>query len=225
VEAVFQDHLNELSLMGATKTRIIVELRGSRRKTASEIARELKIQVSAVRKHLDAMHDAGIVAQEFVRDGIGRPKKFYSLSELGRELFPRQYEAVLNALIEKLIASADRAFVEKLMKRIASDLLRPKTSLSLSSSPAIDEKLERLTESMSAFGFQATVERKDGSVRIASHNCPLYKSAKKYPDLICKGIHGEMIRSALGIENVKLERCLLSGDRTCVHSFEQAQEI
>lgn len=214
-----------MPLVGHTKTRILFELRGSGRRTANEIASSLKIQVSAVRKHLDALYAAGIVAQEFVKDGIGRPKKFYSLSEIGREMFPRQYELVLNSLIEKLIASTDRSFAENLMKRVATDILRLK-QLEFQNGEkesTLGERLDRLKLSAAKFGFDTAIETLDsGSIRLISHNCPLYKSAKKYPDLMCKGFHGEIIRNALGTDNVKLEHCVLSGDSTCVHFINLA---
>jgi DeoR family transcriptional regulator, suf operon transcriptional repressor len=219
----FERNLSDIPLVGPTKAKILDELHGSRRKTANQIASDLKIQVSAVRKHLESLCIAGMVVQEFVREGIGRPKKFYSLSEFGREMFPRQYELVLNSLIEKLISTNDRSFVENLLKRVAPDVLGPKQGehLFIGDTANFDEKVQRLNTSMVKFGFDSTVERTDGkTIRLVSHNCPLYKSAKRFPDLLCKGLHAEMIKVALGTKDVKLERCVLSGDSTCVHSVE-----
>jgi predicted ArsR family transcriptional regulator len=215
--------------LGPTKTKILNELGGNGRKTAAEIAFAIRVQVSAARKHLESLHASGLVIQEFVRDGVGRPKKFYSLSELGRELFPRQYELVLNSFIEKLIANTDRPFVESIVKKVASDIAKPKNaeSQNIASKQTFLERMDHLVNSLGAFGFDTSLERNEtGNLRLVSHNCPLYKVAKKHPDLMCQAFHTEIIRAALGTDSIRLEGCVLSGDTTCVHSvLEKADRI
>jgi DeoR family transcriptional regulator, suf operon transcriptional repressor len=221
---VILNNLNDIPLVGKTKTKILRELSGNGKKTATEIAVTLEIQVSAARKHLEALCSSGLVVQEFVKEGIGRPKKFYSLSELGRETFPRQYELVLNSMIEKLIASTDRSYVEFLLRKVAADLLQPKFLDVRSSGSDINfrDQIDRLSISLTKFGFDTSVEQAaDGTIHFVSHNCPFYKAAKRFPDLMCQGLHGEIIRVALGTDKVKLVGCLLSGDSKCVHSVEQ----
>ena len=220
--------MNRIPLVGETKTKILHELCGKRGKTASEIALALDIQVSAVRKHLEALHSEGIVVGEFVRDGIGRPKKFYSLSETGREMFPRQYELVLNSLIQNLIEATDRTFVESLLHRVATDMdLSKSIGVSLSfDDDDFDSRVDRLSESMSEIGFDSSVERSaDGTIRILSRNCPVYKSAKQFPDLMCQGLHNQFLKSALKTDHVKLEECILSGSSKCVHAIDKPKTL
>ncbi len=138
-------------------------------------------------------------------------------------MFPRQYELVLNSLIEKLIASTDRSFVENLLNRVASDMLQPKRAEIpfIGDTSNFDEKVQRLNTSMAKFGFDSNIERTEvKTVRLVSHNCPLLKAAKRFPDLMCKGLHAELIKVALGTKDVKLERCVLSGDTSCIHLIE-----
>ena len=190
------------------------ELRAGR-KTAKDIANVLDIQVSAARKHLEALSSLNIVREEFVQEGIGRPKKFYCLTEKGFELFPRQYEKILCAILDELKISGGQ-IGESLMKQLAHDI---STQINLGVNNG--SLVETLSNGLNAFGFDVTVEDTSGGIVITSHNCPLYKAAMKHQKLMCHGLHDEIIKSSLGTRDVKLERCLTRGDSTCRHVIDK----
>jgi predicted ArsR family transcriptional regulator len=206
--------LNRLPLLGETKEKMLYELRGGKR-TAKELANVLNIQVSAARKHLEALSELDIVKEEFVQEGIGRPKKFYLLTENGRELFPRQYERVLSAILDKL-KNSEGQIGESLVKEVARDISRG-IGLQTGDNPSI---IEGLSKALNEFGFDVTVEETPTGFVVTSHNCPLYKAAMKQQKLVCHGLHDEIIKSALGTRDVKLERCLTRGDNVCKHVVE-----
>src|ERR1043166_1069329 len=84
---------------GATKQKIMeILLEGPR--SLGEITDKLQIQKSAVRVHLQSLQSEKAVESHFKIERLGRPRKIYSLTENGRELFPRKYDLILS-LIQK----------------------------------------------------------------------------------------------------------------------------
>ena len=77
-------------LSGTTKQKIMeILLEGPR--SLGEITDKLQIQKSAVRIHLESLQSEKAVESRFKIERLGRPRKIYSLTENGRELFPRKY--------------------------------------------------------------------------------------------------------------------------------------
>ncbi|MHB1909252.1 MAG: helix-turn-helix transcriptional regulator [Nitrososphaerales archaeon] len=203
--------LNRLSLLGPTKEKMLYELKGGK-KTAKDLSESLNIQVSAARKHLETMRELGIVREEFIQEGIGRPKKFYFLTEEALEFFPRQYEKVLCSLLDRLEGSQNRTS-ESIMKQIASQI---SSEMKLES-----DTMHSLVENLTAFGFDATLEETKSSFVIASHNCPVFNAAVKHQKLMCHSLHDEIIKSALGIKDIRLEKSVARGDGACRHVIEK----
>jgi predicted ArsR family transcriptional regulator len=194
---------------------MLYELRGGKR-TAKYLAEVLNIQVSAARKHLEAMTELEIVKEEFVQHGIGRPKKFYCLTDNGHELFPRQYERILCGILGKL--NSDGPTGESLVKEVAYEIAR---EINIVEQDNNLMKIENLSKALNDFGFDTTFEETGTSFVITSHNCPLYKAAMKHQKIVCHGLHDEIIKAALDTRDVRLERCLTRGDNVCKHVIEK----
>lgn len=204
--------MNKIPLLGETKEKMLNELRGGKR-TAKDLADTLDIQVSAARKHLEALYALNIVREVFVQNGIGRPKKFYYLTEEGHELFPRQYERMLCGVLDKLSNSQianPEAMVKEIAREIASDL---------DTAQGNDDgsRIETLVRALNDFGFDSAFEETDSSFVVTSHNCPLHKVAMQHQKIVCHSFHDEIIKTALDTRDVKLECCLSRGDNVCKH--------
>lgn len=197
-------------LLSSSKSKIVsLLLQGS--KTAAEIALALKIQTSAARKHLEDLQANGIVSQEFRRAELGRPKKFYGLTENGKELFPRRYDAILNAVLSKLGQREGRGSVEPLMGDIAKDLAKTM------SGKADRERIERVSEGLNELGFQASIKEDPKGFVVISENCPLLKTATLQSELVCESLHETLLKKTLGATVVNRESWILSGDSYCKH--------
>jgi predicted ArsR family transcriptional regulator len=204
--------LNKIPLLGETKEKMLYELRGGK-KTAKDLASSLGIQVSAARKHLEALYVLNIVREEFIQNGIGRPKKFYDLTEDGRELFPRQYERMLCGVLAKL-NNAPALNPESMVKEIAHEIAK---DMSVSEEKDDLARVETLVGALNDFGFDSKLEETHSGFIITSHNCPLHKVAMQHQKLVCHSFHDEMIKTALDTRDVKLECCLSRGDNVCKH--------
>lgn len=205
------------TLLGATKSRILKQLTQGPR-TAVQLATSLRIQVSAVRKHLDRLRAMGIVDERFERKGPGRPKKFYALTDEGRELFPRRYDAVLNALLAELVRSQGEAQAQRTLHRVATEFAK-----SVNRDPGTDRAhLRRLLAGLEDLGFEPDLAEARGECRITSHNCPILHAAQAHRELVCKGLHAEILRAATGASEVQRGRWIVNGDPVCTHVIRTA---
>ena len=199
--------------MGPTRVKILYSLL-SQGKTARQVADELGIQASAGRKHLERMKAQGLVEDTMKQVGMGRPKKFYALKEKAKELFPREYDTILSMLIEKLVQGGEEGRVESLMNQIAHEIAS-KTEASGA------DPLERLLAVSNRLGFVAELEAEGDSKAIISHNCLIRSVAFKHRELVCRGIHAELIKIVSGFPNVKREEWMVDGDPYCKHVLDR----
>ena len=70
--------------------------------TVEEISKALKVTRNAVRQHLAALENNGLVAPGGTRPSGGRPEQLYVLSEAGKELFPRRYSWLAQLVVESI---------------------------------------------------------------------------------------------------------------------------
>ncbi len=208
-----------IPLLGETKEKILEELRRER-KTAKELAEVLNIQVSAARRHLESLSRLDIVQEEFVQEGIGRPKKYYALTEEGRELYPRQYEKFLCGLLGK-IGNSYGQIGESVVKQIAQDMAMEMKSNGHSpeGEKAVGE-LDRVLRALNDFGFDSSIENDGSKIAITSRNCPFYKAAMHHQRIVCHGLHDEILKAAFESKEIKLEQSVTRGDRACKHVIE-----
>ncbi len=180
-----------------------------------QLASSLGIQVSAARKHLDRLRSYRIVDERFERAGPGRPKKFYSLTDDGRELFPRHYDAVLNALVAEMVRDQSESAAERMLHRVAKGFAAAAVS-----GPGTDRAhLREMAQGLRELGFEPTVAESEGGCTITSHNCPILKTAKLHRELVCAGLHAEIIRAGTGTSQVHRGRWIVDGDPVCTHTF------
>ncbi len=204
--------MDRMLLLGDTRRRTLGQLAQGPR-TAIQVGAALGIQVSAARKHLERLRAAGIVDERFERTGPGRPKKFYALTEEGRELFPRRYDALLNALLEKLVRVQGEPHAERILQGVADDLVR-----AANLEPGSDRtRVRMLAAALERLGFEPEVAFAGRACTITSHNCPILRTAKVHRELVCRGVHAEILRRGSGASSVDRGKWIVDGDATCTH--------
>src|SRR5919205_4412865 len=85
----------------STRGRIVALLRRATR-TVDDLAQALGLTDNAVRAHLATLERDGLVHQEGVRRGSGKPAYAYALTPDAERLFPKPYAAVLDQLLDAL---------------------------------------------------------------------------------------------------------------------------
>lgn len=205
--------MTRVEVLGPAKRRILSSLRDGAQ-SAGTVAAHLHIQTSAARRHLERLVHMGIVKEEFVRATRGRPKKVYALTEEGRELFPRRYDAVLDGLLGNLVAKMGPEAARRHMMDVAEALART------ASEDSSRKRIANAVALLSDLGFEASAERAGRTVVITSRNCPLLRTAMSHRDLVCAGLHEELIRRTTGARRIVRGKWIVDGDSVCTHTIE-----
>lgn len=197
-------------------TRVLYALKSAGPQSADALAHRLKVTVVAARQQLGRLLDKGLVAFEDRREGVGRPKRLWSLSEAGHARFPDSHAAMTVDLIRAIGAvfgdeGLDRVIEEReqAMRRIYAERLKPARSLS--------ERAKLLAEQRAEEGYMAEVRRQsDGTMLLVENHCPVCVAAKA-----CQGFCRSelaLFRELLGPDaTVEREEHILSGARRCAY--------
>ncbi|MGI0090120.1 MAG: helix-turn-helix transcriptional regulator, partial [Nitrososphaerales archaeon] len=139
-------------LLGRSKSNILKSLL-TEDYTVSELTERFHVIGPGIRKHLEYMEKIGLVSSFFRREGLGRPKKHYTITPLGRSLFPKMYDRLLDILIGRLTglrSESGKIMSEQLLEETASDLAMGFNSKTASFS--FDQKLQSLEDFLNQLG-------------------------------------------------------------------------
>jgi predicted ArsR family transcriptional regulator len=198
------------------RDRILFHLKSRGPQTAADVAARLGMTVAGARQHLLKLLAAGLVESADSREGRGRPKKRWQLTERGHGRFPdRHSELTLELLkstralfgdagLDRLIAHRERASIADYRRRLG-----PRRSLR--------RTLDALAEIRSAEGYMASVQAEGaGAFLLVEDHCPICAAAAS-----CQGLcrsEFAVFRAVLGAD-VTVERTdhILAGARRCAY--------
>src|SRR5215510_6214159 len=202
--------------------RVLYALKSTGPQSADVLARRLKVTVVAARQQLGRLLDKGLVAFEDRREGVGRPKRVWSLSDAGHARFPDSHAAMTVDLIEAVetlfgVEGLDRVIAEreKVMRRVYAEQVKPGRSLA--------ERVKLLAERRSEEGYIAEAKRlPDGALLLIENHCPICVAAKA-----CQGLcrsELKLFRDVLGPgATVEREDHILAGARRCAYRITSAR--
>jgi predicted ArsR family transcriptional regulator len=161
-----------------TRGQLILLLRRASR-TVEELAQSLQLTDNAVRSHLATLERDGLVEQQGVRRGIGKPAYVYALTIDAERLFPKAYEPVLDRLLEVLQGQQSPAEVESLLHAAGRQL---GTAVA---TPAGDlgTRVRLAADTLTALGGLSEVVEGEESFQIQGQRCPLGGLVSQHPQL------------------------------------------
>jgi len=183
--------------------------------TAGQISERLGISAAGVRRHLDALIDAGdaqaSAAAPWQHNGRGRPAKRYRLTAAGRAKLGHTYDDLAVAAMRQLreIGGDDaiRTFARRRMDTILSGV---------GDEPGgVEETAERVAAALTDAGYATTTTRVQGpvhGVQICQHHCPVSHVAEEFPEM-CE-TEREAFAEILGTHVQRLAT-LVNGDCAC----------
>jgi predicted ArsR family transcriptional regulator len=201
-----------VGMLGESKAAILQHLL-RRTATVGDLAGSLKLSQTAIRSQLDGLEKEGFVRARFLRSGRGRPKKVYSLTEAGKEAFPRKYELLLDLLIKRVVEEEGEENATRLLSeagRRLGDEYRPDTK---GLSPL--DRANSIVRVLNDLGFAASLSIEEGRPVIVRHNCIWMSAARAHHELVCDVFDSEMMRTLLGEQEVGLSQCIGEGKPTC----------
>jgi predicted ArsR family transcriptional regulator len=210
---------SDLEPLEGTRGLILEELASAPR-TARDLAKKLGIQESAARGHLARMEERGLVVPSFRREGVGRPRKRYTLTGQGQDLFPKKYDLILDTVVNELLAREGEGFVSALFAEAAHRMAR-EIAKSVPAGATPTERVRYVVEALNRLGFRSAVERApDGRSRIVRTNCIFRHSALTHPYLLCEVFDKNLTEALLGESGVSLEDSIGRGGIRCSHLIQ-----
>jgi len=176
--------------------------------TVEALADSAGIHPSVARRHMTDLVGAGFVIAAPARGTRGRPRVTYSLTTGGRELFFARYDVVLDCLTRSSLRRSGVRPTRALYAEAAATLARD-----LGFPASVDSVVRALRE----VGFQPELRKGRGDQLVVSHNCPVFRQARKNPDLLCKAFHTRLITGAHPGWKAELRQTMATGATECIH--------
>jgi predicted ArsR family transcriptional regulator len=209
--------------MGERQKQLLKLLRASKPGlSVDELSKGLEITRNAVRQHLASLEAAGLVTTGPTRpSGGGRPQQLFILTELGKEMSPRQYSWLAQLVVASVRREEGMENMSKRMNEIGANVAQQIRS----QYPGLTthkEKVEKLAEVMDQLGYNArNATLPGGEAVIEADNCVFHTMAKK--DLeICHLDRGLM--ETFTDSKVEQNECMARGGNVCRFKLKSRDE-
>lgn len=186
-------------------------------KTAQALAREVGVETAAARRHLENFASAGFVASTFRREGLGRPKKYYEITDAGRELLPRRYDFLVRLMAKAAIRREGTDGLSRLMQ-VAADEFAADLAGRVPKNASPRERVKAVATILRELGFPVEVEEQQGKLVIVRRDCIFLQVARAHQSPVCEDFDTRLLTNLIG-EDVKLTGCIPWGDNACRHEL------
>lgn len=184
--------------------------------TAGQIGERLGISAAGVRRHLDALIEAGdaesSAAAAWQHNGRGRPAKRYRISAAGRAKLDHAYDDLAVAAMRQLREiggdEAIRTFARRRIDKILS-------GVDDAGDGDVESAADRVADALTDAGYATTTAPAPGptgGVQICQHHCPVSHVAEEFPEL-CEA-EREAFAELLGTHVQRLAT-IVNGDCAC----------
>jgi DeoR family suf operon transcriptional repressor len=185
--------------------------------TLEELVGAVSLSRTAVNQHLLALESQGFVRKSTPRKTAGRPQHVYVLTEVGANLFPKQYSWFSKMLLQTLRAQVGEDQVSKYMFDLGVSLSAPLIPRLVGKNRA--ERIDEIVKIMNETGFVAKTFAPSGSEklpRVECRNCVYHDLSKDYPE-VCRFDIG-FLSGLMGAE-VEHQACMQRGGDACRFRF------
>jgi DeoR family transcriptional regulator, suf operon transcriptional repressor len=197
--------------MSSTHDEILRTIKAQGRVSVAELAERLNITPVSVRHHLSTLLAEGLVKSTEVRQGVGRPRLVFTLSEAGQERFPARYLRLSERLLDELKSTLPPRALEDMFTRMAEGMVAEYSARLAGKS--IEEKLSVLIEVLGTEGFLAKWNRTGETISLTEYSCPYLRIGQRHPE-VC-AIDQNVIQQLLNA-SVEKTTCVLNGADRCV---------
>lgn len=162
--------------LASTRGRIVALLRRDVR-TVNELADALDLTDNAVRAHLAALERDGLVEQEGVRRGIGKPAYVFRLTGEAESLFPKAYAFLAAELVRELASREGGGPLEESLRALGR---RAGAAAELPGAAAAG-RLGGTLALLESLGADATILTEGVHTVVQGHACPLSEVVASEP--------------------------------------------
>ncbi|MGB3485620.1 MAG: metalloregulator ArsR/SmtB family transcription factor [Mycobacterium sp.] len=208
---------------GHTRKAIIRLLLESGSITASAIGDRLGLSAAGVRRHLDALIDAGDAeanaAAAWQQEGRGRPAKRYRLTPAGRAKLQHAYDDLASAAMRQLREIGGDDAVRAFARRRIDTILAGVDKADGEDDSQVETAADGIAGAFTQAGYVTTTTRVGGAasgthpgVQICQHHCPVSHVAEEFPEL-CEA-EAQAMAEVLGTHVQRLAT-IVNGDCAC----------
>ncbi|HUH70861.1 MAG TPA: metalloregulator ArsR/SmtB family transcription factor [Mycobacterium sp.] len=204
---------------GHTRRAIVRLLLESGSITAGEIGDRLGLAAGGVRRHLDALIDAGdaesVAASTWQQVGRGRPAKRYRLTAGGRAKLDHAYDDLASAAMRQLREIGGLDAVRTFARRRIDAILADVAAADSAEDADVEAAAERIAGALTKAGYVATTTRVGGPIhgmQICQHHCPVSHVAEEFPELC--DTEQQAMAEVLGTHVQRLAT-IVNGDCAC----------
>jgi predicted ArsR family transcriptional regulator len=208
------------SSVKATGEQILFMLKTRGSSRTGEIASRLGLTRQGARQQLEKLAAEGLIGFADKRDGVGRPRRSWSLTAKTDARFPDTHSALTLELLGAVAAEFGEAGLDRLIARRERDSLDSYRA-AMGGLTDLRSRLRRLAGLRRAEGYMAEVSEDEEGLLLIENHCPICAAASA-----CQGL----CRSELAIfqavlgEGCRVERIdhILAGARRCAYRVTQA---
>ena len=184
--------------------------------TAEALGRKLGMTAVGARQHLLRLQAEGLVDAVDQNEGVGRPKRFWSLTDAGNARFPDNHAGLTLELIAAIRKTGGETMLDTVIEAREKAALQAYRR-ALDGATSLKDKVKRLARIRSTEGYMASVASGgDGSLLLVENHCPICVAAKA-----CQGFCRSelaLFRETLGKDvSVVRDEHIVSGARRCVY--------
>lgn len=205
--------------MSETRMRILQLLKMRAGMTVGQLTEALHISPMGVRQHLAILEAERLIEHYQEKQGRGRPRHIYQLTNEANSLFPTTYANFAVGLMHEVAKFNGPGFINKVFRgRMKSQL--ETYQLRLAGKP-LRERIEELARIRDEEGYMARFEEAEDDYILTEHNCPIAVIAQEYPH-VCE-IELALFRQSLGAKVVREEH-LMQGSHKCCYRIPKTKE-
>ena len=211
-----------LELLGSRQQELLkLLLKNKGGLTLDELSEYLKISRNAVRQHVSALENNGIVTEGVTRPSGGRPEQLYVLTDEGKEFFPRNYSWFAQLMVESIAQESGVAGLRERLGTmgvgVAQQLLSQNAVLKTR-----EQKVEKLSKVMEELGYSTrSFAVNSDAPTIEADNCIFHNLAMKNPE-ICQ--FDLALLSTFTNSTVDHVECMAKGGNVCRFTFKAKDE-
>jgi predicted ArsR family transcriptional regulator len=199
----------------STRRRVATSLLENGPSTAADLAKRLRLTPAAVRRHVDSLVAAGLAAPHSPRPvssrGRGRPARYFTLTDSGRDTFAQAYDDLAVSALRFLAEAGGRDAVAEFARQRTAELEdRYRATVEAAASPG--ERTQALATALAADGYAASVRGAPVGEQLCQHHCPVAHVATEFPELCAA--ETEVFGRLLG-RHVQRLATIAHGDGVC----------
>lgn len=215
-------HAPQIAMNGATQKQMLTLLLEHKDGiTVDKFVDHFGISRTAVNQHLTALDRDGYVKVGWQQKTGGRPRNVYVLTDVGVNLFPKQYSWFSNLLLQMLQSELGPERLGTYLYRLGVNMAQDSLSRVDGQRPA--NKVPEIVRIMNETGFDARVIPSQGDEtipRIECKNCVYHDLARDHPE-VCQFDLG-LLSTLMDLE-IEHQDCMVRGGTACRFRFLPAE--